>query len=65
MYASFIVGTNAYDWGNFADALEARRRGRRMVGDETLDECSRTMEAMAVPGDSRTSTNWPSLSRGT
>ena len=87
MLETYSVGTNAYDWGNFPEGLEARRRGRRMVGDEAFDECSRTMEAMAVvndeafeaglqalldaceamaaPGDSRTSTNWPSMSLGT
>ena len=51
MLETFSVGTNAYDWGNFPDALEARRRGRRMVGDEAFDQCSRTLESMAAVND--------------
>lgn len=48
---TFSVGTNAYDWGNFPDGLEARRRGRRMVGDEAFDDSSRTLESMLAVND--------------
>jgi AcrR family transcriptional regulator len=48
MLETYSVGSNAYDWGNFPDGLEARRRGRRMVGDEAFDDCSRTLESMAA-----------------
>ncbi len=51
MLETYSVGSNAYDWGNFPNGLEARRRGRRMVGDEAFDDCSRTLEAMAALND--------------
>lgn len=43
---TFHVGTTAYDWGEFPEALEARRRGRRLVGDPVFDDCSRSLEDM-------------------
>lgn len=46
MLESFTVGTNAYDWGGYPDALEARRRGRRMSGHPAFDAPSRTLESM-------------------
>lgn len=43
---TFHVGTTAYDWGEFPEALEARRRGRRLVGDPVFDDCSRSLDDM-------------------
>lgn len=46
MLETFTVGTNAYDWGGYPAALEARRRGRRLSGHPALDRSSRTLAAM-------------------
>ena len=46
MIETFTVGANAYDWGGFPEALEARRRGRRLSGSPVFDSSSRTLEAM-------------------
>ena len=51
MLETYSVGTNAYDWGHYPDALEARRRGRRLVGDEAFDEVSRTLADMTALND--------------
>ena len=51
MLETYSVGTNAYDWGNFPEGVEARRRGRRLVGDTAFDESSRTLEAMVAIND--------------
>jgi hypothetical protein len=51
MLETYSVGTNAYDWGDFPDGLEARRRGRRLVGDEAFDHCSRTLDTMIEVND--------------
>lgn len=40
---TFTVGTNAYDWGGYPDALEARRRGRRLSGHPAFDDASRSL----------------------
>lgn len=48
---TFHVGTTAYDWGEYPEALEARRRGRRLVGDPVFDDCSRTLDDMIALND--------------
>lgn len=51
MLESFSVGTNAYDWGGYPVALDARRRGRRMSGHPAFDAPSRSLEAMVKLND--------------
>lgn len=51
MLETFTVGTNAYDWGGYPDALEARRRGRRLVGHPAFDAPSRSLAAMQKLND--------------
>ena len=46
MLETFTVATNAYDWGGYPDALEARRRGRRLSGHPAFEAPSRSLEAM-------------------
>lgn len=46
MLESFSVGFNAYDFAGYPDGLEARRRGRRLVGHPALDDVSRSIESM-------------------
>jgi len=46
MLETFIVGSTAYDWGGYPDALEARRRGRRLLAHPAFDESSRSLESM-------------------
>lgn len=46
MLKTFTVATNAYDWGGYPDALEARRRGRRLSGHPAFEAPSRSLEAM-------------------
>jgi len=48
---TFHVGTTAYDWGGYPDALEARRRGRRLVGHPMFDDCSRSLDDMVALND--------------
>lgn len=48
---TFNVGTNAYDWGNFPDGLEARRRGRRLSGHPAFDDPSRSLSSMQALND--------------
>lgn len=51
MLETFTVGSNAYDWGGFPDALESRRRGRRLAGHPAFDEPARSLEAMQQLND--------------
>lgn len=46
MLESFHVGITAYDWGNYPDGLEARRRGRRLSGARELEPMSRSLAAI-------------------
>ncbi len=46
MLETFSVGSNAYDWGGYPEALESRRRGRRLSGNPALDASSRSLAAM-------------------
>lgn len=46
MLESFHVGVTAYDWGNYPDGLEARRRGRRLSGARELEPMSRSLAAI-------------------
>lgn len=46
MLETFTVGTNAYDWERFPEGLEARRRGRRLVGNAAMEDASRSLESM-------------------
>lgn len=45
MLETFHVGWTADDWGDYPEALEARRRGRRLSGAPELERVSRTLEA--------------------
>ena len=51
MLETFTVGTNAYDWGGYPDALESRRRGRRLSGHPAFDAPSRSLAAMQKLND--------------
>lgn len=51
MLETFTVGSNAYDWGGYPQALEARRRGRRMSGHQAFDAASRSLDAMQKVND--------------
>lgn len=51
MLETFTVGTNAYDWGGYPDALEARRRGRRLAGHPAFDAPSRSLSSMQKLND--------------
>lgn len=51
MLETFTVGSNAYDWGNYPESLEARRRGRRLSGHPAFEEPSRSIEAMQELND--------------
>lgn len=51
MLEAFTVGTNAYDWGGYPDALEARRRGRRLAAHPAFDAPSRSLSAMQKLND--------------
>lgn len=51
MLETFSVGSNAYDWGGYPDALEARRRGRRLSGNPAFDASSRSIEDMQALND--------------
>lgn len=51
MLETFTVGTNAYDWGAYPDALEARRRGRRLSGHPAFETPSRSLAAMQELND--------------
>lgn len=51
MLETFSVGTNAYDWGEYPEALEGRRRGRRLVGHPAMDTASRSIETMTEIND--------------
>ena len=46
MLETFHVGTTAYDWGGYPEALEARRVGRRRSGARELESMSRSLAAM-------------------
>lgn len=46
MLETFHVGTTAYDWGQYPDALEARRLGRRRSGARAFESMSRSLPAM-------------------
>lgn len=46
MIETFHVGWTAYDWGDYPDALEARRRGRRLSGAPELERSSRSLADM-------------------
>lgn len=46
MLETFHVGTTAYDWGKYPDALESRRMGRRRSGARELEPMSRSLPAM-------------------
>lgn len=48
---TFTVGSNAYDWGDYPRGLEARRRGRRLVGHPAMDDASRSLESMTDIND--------------
>lgn len=51
MLESLSVSFNAYDFADYPDALEARRRGRRLVGHPELDDVSRDLATMQSLND--------------
>lgn len=51
MLETFSVGSNAYDWGGYPEGLEARRRGRRLVGHPSAERISRSLASMKKLND--------------
>lgn len=51
MLETFHVGWTACDWADYPDALEARRRGRRLVGAPELERSSRSLADMEALND--------------
>lgn len=43
---TFSVGSNAYDWGNYPHSLEARQKGRKLVGHLEVKNVSKSLSAM-------------------
>lgn len=51
MLETFSVGSNAYDFAGYPDALDARRRGRRLTGNRVWDDVTRDLDHMRELAD--------------
>lgn len=51
MLETFSVGSNAYDFAGYPEALDARRRGRRHTGNPVWDDVTRDLDRMRVLND--------------